>query len=259
MKGFIFELVELVKIGFNSNLILFIEISNLLNKNMEEIQIIMLGNPFVGKTNIILQYSKKEFKNEHICTLGVDFLVKDTSYGETPMQLQIWDTNGNDRFTSFLPKNYYRSANGILLVCSYDDKKSYNDLEMWINNIKEGCQNSNNVVIAINKSDLDEKFRCITKHNIEELQEKYNFPVIEVSAKNDINIDILFNKLIELIMGNKYVKFEKKDTVVNGKEFNNSESYNLRESIRLNDWRNMKDPDSKLSKNKCSSGCCSNI
>lgn len=55
MKGFIFELVELVKIGFNSNLILFIEISNLLNKNMEEIQIIMLGNPFVGKTNIILQ------------------------------------------------------------------------------------------------------------------------------------------------------------------------------------------------------------
>ncbi len=232
---------------------------------MEEIQIIMLGNANVGKTNIILQYTKKEFKDEYIVTLGVDFLVKETQYYETPIQLQIWDTNGNDKFTSFLPKHYYRNAKGILLVCSFDDKKSYNDLEMWINNIKEGCDNCDNVVIAVNKTDLDEKFHCISKNNLEELRRKYNFPVIEVSAKNNIKIDDAFNKLIEIIQGKKTENLNKKDTIVSEKDKIDNKSkitensVKLRDSYRTSIRPNNMDPDDKNNKGISSSGnCCNN-
>jgi small GTP-binding protein len=228
---------------------------------MEEIQIIMLGNASVGKTKIILQYTKKEYKDEYIVTLGVDFLVKETQYCETPIQLQIWDTNGNDKFTSILPKHYYRNANGILLVCSFDDKKSYNDLEMWINNLKEGCDNCDNIVIAVNKLDLDEKFHCISKNNLEELRRKYNFPVIEVSAKNNINIDEAFNKLIDIIQGKKTENINKKNTIISDTEKIDKKSKISENSIKLGRSSirpNGMDPNESNHQCSSSSGCCNN-
>ena len=40
------------------------------------VQIIILGDGAVGKTSIIKQFSNKEFVDEHVATLGLDFVTE---------------------------------------------------------------------------------------------------------------------------------------------------------------------------------------
>ena len=40
------------------------------------VQIIILGDGAVGKTSIIKRFSNKEFVDEHIATLGLDFVTE---------------------------------------------------------------------------------------------------------------------------------------------------------------------------------------
>ena len=222
---------------------------------MEEKRIIMLGNSNVGKTSIVLQYTRKEFKSEQFATLAIDFAKKETKYKDISIELQIFDTNGSDKFTTFLPRSYYRKANGILLVCSIDDKKSFTDLNIWIENLKENCDNKTNVVIVVNKIDLDKKLHVLNSNE---------FPLIHCSAKSNLNIDNAFNLLIEKI-------YSGDDFNLNGREldnFNNirkvtAESKNSIESgiIKLNqnssqnETLGRKDP-FKENKHNSFSKCC---
>ena len=57
-------------------------------------------------------------------------------------------------------------------------------------------------VIIGNKIDLEEK-RVITKEDLEEIGNKFKMPVLEVSAKNGININESFDKLVDELFKNK--------------------------------------------------------
>ena len=46
-----------------------------------------------------------------------------------------------------------------------------------------------------NKCDLNAKERCVSYAEGKELADKYKLPFMEVSAKDNINVDNLFNSL----------------------------------------------------------------
>ena len=59
------------------------------------LNIILVGEPTVGKTAIIRRYITKSFNNEHITTLGLDFMVyKYTTPDDKQVDVKIWDTAG---------------------------------------------------------------------------------------------------------------------------------------------------------------------
>lgn len=60
----------------------------------KQVQIIILGDGAVGKTSIIKRYSDKEFDEEHITTLGLDFVTKKYTYDNIDTTIKIWDTAG---------------------------------------------------------------------------------------------------------------------------------------------------------------------
>ena len=60
----------------------------------KQVQIIILGDGAVGKTSIIKRYSDKEFDEEHITTLGLDFVTKKYSHDGHDATIKIWDTAG---------------------------------------------------------------------------------------------------------------------------------------------------------------------
>ena len=60
----------------------------------KQVQIIILGDGAVGKTSIIKRYSDKEFDEEHITTLGLDFVTKKYTYDGLDTTIKIWDTAG---------------------------------------------------------------------------------------------------------------------------------------------------------------------
>lgn len=60
----------------------------------KQFKIIITGNSNVGKTSLLKQFTRNEFKNDYQMTVGVEFESKDIQVNEQNITLQIWDTVG---------------------------------------------------------------------------------------------------------------------------------------------------------------------
>ena len=170
-------------------------------------KIILIGNTAVGKTALFRKMETGEFSDKNIATIGV---AKKTLY--TPVEVDIngkrikknicvslYDTAGQEKFKS-ITLNYFKETEGIILMYDITKRESFDNVEAWINSIKEsiGSSHSSEYVIILmgNKLDLvDENSnkRKVTEYEAEDICNK--FDMIwggEISVKN-IKYDDLIN------------------------------------------------------------------
>ena len=172
-------------------------------------RICLIGNVCVGKTSLLARYTDNYFKESYSNTIGVDFRVVTLKYKDIVAKVHIWDTAGNERFKS-ISINYYRSSHGFLYVYDISNKDSLTNLNMWINMTNENCNTNVINFLVGNKSDLEEE-REISKEEGEEFAEKHDLIFMETSAKNNDNVEKLFEyftyKLIKYFEKNsdKYI------------------------------------------------------
>ena len=58
-------------------------------------KVVMIGDSGVGKSNLLLRYTKSDFNLESKTTIGVEFATKKTTTNEgKTVKAQIWDTAG---------------------------------------------------------------------------------------------------------------------------------------------------------------------
>jgi Ras-related protein Rab-21 len=98
---------------------------------MERFKVVLLGEGRVGKTSILLRYTKGEYSDRQVSTLQASYLDKRVSIGRSAEQLSIWDTAGQERFHALGPI-YYRDASGALLVDDITDAESFNKVKNWV-------------------------------------------------------------------------------------------------------------------------------
>ena len=55
------------------------------------LKIVVVGDEEVGKTSIILRYTKNRFTENYKPTLGADFAIKEMYYDELNVKMYIWD------------------------------------------------------------------------------------------------------------------------------------------------------------------------
>lgn len=67
-------------------------------------KLILIGAAGVGKSNILLKYTKDQFSEGWNTTIGVEYATKivTTEHG-TRIKLQIWDTAGQERYRYLHP------------------------------------------------------------------------------------------------------------------------------------------------------------
>ena len=159
-------------------------------------KVLLLGDSTVGKTCFLMKYTDKSFQEIHMSTIGLDYRLKTMTLknGKT-VKLQIWDTAGQDRFKA-ITKNYYKSANGIIIIYDITSLQTYENVKVWIEQIREEAPQNVVIYIAGNKIDLEEERKVKTEEG-QKLAEEYGFPFLETSAKNDININETFENLVE--------------------------------------------------------------
>jgi small GTP-binding protein len=159
-------------------------------------KVLLLGDSTVGKTCFLMKYTDKTFQEIHMSTIGLDYRLKSMKLknGKT-VKLQIWDTAGQDRFRS-ITKNYYKSANGIIVIYDVTSLQTYENVKIWIEQIREEAPQNVVIYLAGNKIDLEEERKVKTEEG-KKLAEEYGFPFLETSAKNDININETFENLVE--------------------------------------------------------------
>ena len=180
-----------IKIDTNNNM----DLSNLSeDKNNYEIlrdfkgkhdfsfKAIMIGDPFVGKSSLINQAIKKQYKTTYAPTLGFDYFVFHIRIKNKIIKLQIWDTCGQEIYKS-LVTNFYRNSSVAFMVYAINDRNSFEHIDNWLKEIKYNSSPDTKIFLIGNKCDLIDE-RKVTYEEGLNYSNNYEFNgFYEVSAK----------------------------------------------------------------------------
>ena len=174
-------------------------------------KIVLIGDTSVGKTNILSKYLSDEFDPESKATVGVEFGTKNFKIENNIVKVQIWDTAGQERYRS-ITNAYYKGAKGALLVYDITNKKSFDNLDRWISDLKINGDEKISIVLLGNKSDLESQ-RVISTEEGKNKAELFKFAFMETSALNGSNIEKAFDELIKEVYKDNHELFEKQAKV----------------------------------------------
>ena len=157
-------------------------------------KIIFVGDSGVGKTSIITRINENTFEDLKKSSIGIDYYSKKIKYKEDYIKLQIWDTAGQEKYRGLIP-SYVRNSSLVFLIYDITSKKSFENLQNWIEFIQS--IEKTKIVICGNKIDLDE--RQVSKEEGENFAKKKGLIFFEVSAKTNVNIEnMLYHAITEL-------------------------------------------------------------
>ena len=108
-------------------------------------------------------------------------------FRDNSIKLQIWDSAGQERYKALIP-SYVRGASIIFIIYDISDIKTFNNLETWINFIKQVNTDESLLILCGNKNDLD---RQVNYKDGYELAQKNGMMFFETSAKNSTNINLM--------------------------------------------------------------------
>ncbi len=167
------------------------------------VKLLMLGDSGVGKSSLIMRWTLDSFSPSLQSTVGVNFKSRKVHVANELVQVQVWDTAGQEQFHK-ITTSYYKGAQGIMLVYDVTDRASLANIEYWIKNIKHHASDQVQVALIGNKTDLRSantdptKLFCETARG-KEIAVKYGIPFFETSAKDSFNVEIAFLTLVEHI------------------------------------------------------------
>lgn len=140
----------------------------------------------------------------HITLLGVDYRTKEILINHEKIKLEIWDTAGQERFKALTVK-YYQKADGIIIAFSVDDYSSFQLLDSWINGAKANSMNASLILVGC-KCDIDNDKRVVSKHEAIMFAQKHGIQYIETSARENINILLIFEEITRTIKVNEGIR-----------------------------------------------------
>jgi len=161
-------------------------------------KLIVIGDSFVGKSCITTNATKNIFENYYSATVGFEFFTILYRINSQNIRLQIWDTCGQEEYRSLI-QNFYRNSSLAILVYSIDNKNSFENLEIWLNEIRTKGNPDVKIFLVGNKIDLEDKREVSTEEGKLFYENNKLSLFIETSAKNGTNIQELFKKAAILL------------------------------------------------------------
>jgi small GTP-binding protein len=147
---------------------------------------ILIGSSGVGKTAILKRLISDTFLEKSQSTIGVEFETTMLNIDNQRLKLQVWDTAGQERVRA-IAKAYYRAAVGVILVYDLTDRKSFEELGAWLNDIHSLCDPNAVIQLIGNKADLN-PHRVVSLKEAENLAKQHNIRYLETSAKQGLNV-----------------------------------------------------------------------
>ena len=157
-------------------------------------KVVLVGDSFVGKTNIMSKYIKNEFHEDSKATVGVEFGSKQFSVEGHSIKAQIWDTAGQERYKA-ITSAYYKGAKGAFIVYDITRKQSFESVEKWVNDVTAVADKKITIILIGNKSDLEDQ-RQVSKEQGQDKANKLEIAFMETSAFSGENLDKAFDMMI---------------------------------------------------------------
>jgi small GTP-binding protein len=166
-------------------------------KSDYQIKLLLLGDQAVGKSSLMIRYTEDIFNLSIMGTAGVDLKRKNIIIDNENVKVMIYDTAGHERFRS-IAKTQYKGSKGIILVYDVAEKKSFDRVSTWMDNIKEHLDTDVEILLVGNKIDMKDE-RIVSSEEGENLAKNFGVSFMETSAKTGENVDTAFMKLIKKI------------------------------------------------------------
>jgi len=157
-------------------------------------KVVFLGDSSVGKTSIINQYITNSCHPDHQTTIGIDFFSKEIHDIEKPIQLQIWDTAGQEKFHSLIP-SYIKPSTVAVLVYDITQRNSFESIQKWRQMVMDVAKPT--IIIAGNKIDLDSN-RQVSFEEGKKFADDIGASFVETSARTNENIKELFDIVVSI-------------------------------------------------------------
>ncbi|KAJ7290711.1 ras-domain-containing protein [Mycena rebaudengoi] len=160
------------------------------------LKFIITGDAAVGKSSLLVRLTDQRFLANPDPTLGVEFGSKLITLPPdgTVVKLQCWDTAGTESFRS-ITRSYYRGAAGCLLVYDVTSRRSFENIKMWLGDVREHADKAVSCVLVGNKKDLcdaDESKREVPTADAARFAEEEGLLFVEASAKSGDGVEDAF-------------------------------------------------------------------
>lgn len=101
---------------------------------------------------------------------------------------------GQERYRA-ITSAYYRGAVGALLVYDISKAVTYENVERWLNELRDHADSNIVIMLVGNKSDL-RHLRAVPTEQAAALAEKHGLSFIETSALDSTNVELAFQKIL---------------------------------------------------------------
>ena len=201
--------------------------------SQDYIKIILLGESGVGKTNLINVAMGKEFNPSSHSSLTSSYYKSSIEIDKKKYIYILWDTAGQETYRS-LNQFFIKNSKIVIFVFSIENKKSFEELDYWINCTKNELEGQYVTAIVGNKSDLYNE-QVVEEKDAKDYAQKNNMKIKFTSALSDaIGFKNFLDELIK-----DYIQL-----LNNGSKDNNQQNNN---NIKLTTEKNNK----KEKKKKC--------
>eukprot|EP01089_Gocevia_fonbrunei_P012467 TRINITY_DN2960_c0_g1_i1.p1 TRINITY_DN2960_c0_g1~~TRINITY_DN2960_c0_g1_i1.p1 ORF type:complete len:217 (+),score=55.25 TRINITY_DN2960_c0_g1_i1:79-729(+) len=196
-------------------------------------KVVLIGDSGVGKSNLLSRFTRNEFNLESKSTIGVEFATRSIKCDEKTIKAQIWDTAGQERYRA-ITSAYYRGAVGALLVYDISKAATYENVERWLNELRDHADSTIVIMLVGNKSDL-RHLRAVRTEQATAFAEKHGLSFIETSALDSTNVEIAFQKILteiyHIVATNKNLE-KKEDKNIDNQEVVDISGGNEEEEVK---------------------------
>ena len=161
---------------------------------------IIIGNSNVGKTKLLLRYTKDEYISAPKATIGIDYGSKTEMINDDIYSVLIYDTAGTEIFHS-LTKKFYSNATCALIVYDITNRDSFEQIKNWLNDVWSLCQDYVVVALVGNKNDMTSE-RVVSYEEGKQLADENNILFFEASGKTGKGVNKIFEETIIKIKKN---------------------------------------------------------
>lgn len=170
-----------------------------------------LGSAAVGKSSIIRRFVTDAFEDE-LVTVGTVFTKKSSlSISGKVVNLQIFDTAGQEKFDSIVPF-YYSDADITVIVFDLTSRDTFVRAKLWVQTLRNTSRKEHQTILILgNKSDLGsvspDFLREIMNYATNEMLVYY-----ECSAKTGSNVEVSITSAIAHHL--RYIQICKQETTL---------------------------------------------
>ena len=159
-----------------------------------DLKMILVGSSGVGKTNLINSLIDEKFQAITLATSSSTYVVKKIMINDKLYEVEIWDTAGQEKFYS-LTKIFIKGAKLVIFVYDVTQRKTFEEIDHWINTVNEVLEEKPVIGLAGNKKDLYLKEEVINEEGNEKAKEIGAIFRL-TSAKEGFGISDLFEELM---------------------------------------------------------------